>query len=108
MDQSLESLFTTSSPSHEQVLVTSSEKQGQLDDVIEGIERPSLEDNGAPSHTIPKWIMKTLKSLHPNEIRKTGTRSLTIKDDGGNANDSTQSDLNLGNNMESSFHYELN
>lgn len=49
LNQSLESPFATPSPPHEQVPASSLEKKGQLDDVIEGIQRLSLEDNGAPS-----------------------------------------------------------
>ena len=94
MDQSLESPFATPSPLHEQVLATLSEKQGQLDDVIEGIERLIMEDNQAPSHKIPKWAMKTLESVHPDEIGKIGTISSRRQDDGGNAYDSTLGDHN--------------
>ena len=108
MDQSLESPFEAPSPPREQVPATSLEKQGQLDDVIEGIERLTLEDNEAPSHKIPKWAMKTLESVHLDEIGKTRTRSSTRQDDGGNAEDSISGDPNSSNNMEASFDCELN
>ena len=59
-----------------------------MDDLIEGVERLRVEDNEAPSHKIPKWAIKTLESVHPNEIGKIGTRSST-RQDGGNVDDST-------------------
>ena len=51
--------------------------------------------------------MNKLESVHFNEIGKIGTRSSTIQDDGGNADGSTSSDPNSGNNMEASFDCEL-
>jgi hypothetical protein len=52
LDQSLESPFAAPSPPHEQVAATSSEKQGQLDNVIEGIKRLSLEDQNTIGSTM--------------------------------------------------------
>ena len=43
--------------------------------------------------------MKTLQSVHPNEIGKTGPRSSTKQEDGGNVGDSN---INYANDMESS------
>ena len=52
--------------------------------------------------------MKKLESVHPDEIGKIGIRGSTRQDNGGNADDSTLGDPNLGNNMEASFNCELN
>ena len=66
---------------HEEVPTTSLEQEVQLDDVIERIERLSINDEAppgdqpGPSRKIPKWDTKTLESVHPDEVGKTGTRS---------------------------------
>ena len=52
--------------------------------------------------------MKTLESVHPDEIWKTRIRSSTIQDDGGNVDNSTLGDPKSSNNMEASFDCELN
>jgi hypothetical protein len=64
-----------------------------LDDVIKKIEKLRFDENSTPSQSVeqlgpsqkgpPKWITKTLESVHPNEVRKTRTR-LSSKQDGGN------------------------
>ena len=55
-----------------------------LDDVIEGFDRLSLEGNEEPpqvveqpetSQKIPKWLSKTLESVHLDEVGKIGTKS---------------------------------
>ena len=49
--------------------------------MIERIERLSINDEAppvdqpGPSRKIPKWATKTLESVHPDEVGKTGTRS---------------------------------
>jgi hypothetical protein len=52
-----------------------------LDDVIERIEKLRLDENLAPSQLAeqpgpsqkgpPKWLKKTLESVHPDEVGKT-------------------------------------
>jgi hypothetical protein len=52
----------------------------QLDDVIEKIERINLEGNETPSQLVeqlgppqkgpPKWLIKTLESVHSHEVGK--------------------------------------
>jgi hypothetical protein len=49
--------------------------------------------------------MKTLESVHPNEVGKTCTRSSTRQYDGGDVDDSNSSDAN---DMEVSYSCELN
>jgi hypothetical protein len=53
LDQSLESPFEEPSPPHE-VLATSLELEVHLDDVIERIERLSLDENSTPSQSVEK------------------------------------------------------
>ena len=107
LDQSLESPFEAPYSPHEQVSSTSLENHGQLDDVIERIERLSLEDNESPSRKLPKWAMTTLESVHLDEIGKTRTRSSIRQDDGGNADYSNSSDTNSRNNVKASIDCEL-
>jgi hypothetical protein len=80
LDQSLESPFEAPSPPHEEVPTTSSKLEVHLDDVIERIERLNLEENSSPSQLVeqpgpsqkgpPKWLIKTLESVQPNEIER--------------------------------------
>ena len=91
--------------SHEEEVPTTSL---ELDDDIERIGRLNLEENEAsPAYhlgslmKIPKWAIKTLESVHPDEVRKTGKRNSTRKDDGGEAD-------NSGDDMYVSFDCELN
>ena len=61
--------------------------------MIESIEILRLDENSTPSQSTeqpgpsqkapPKWLTKTLESVHPDEIGKTGTR-LPLKQDGSN------------------------
>ena len=80
-------------PLHEEVPATSLQQEVQLDDVIERIERLSINDEAppagqpGPSRKIPKWATKTLESVHPDEVGKTGMRSL--KRHGGEADNSS-------------------
>jgi hypothetical protein len=81
MDQSLESSFEAPSSPHEEFLATSSKSEVHLDDVIERIEKLNLDDNSIPSQSVekprpsqkcpPKWLIKTLESVHPEEVGKT-------------------------------------
>jgi hypothetical protein len=51
-----------------------------LDDVIERIEKLRIDENLAPSQSAeqsrpsqkgpPKWLTKTLESVHPDEIKR--------------------------------------
>ena len=82
LDQPLEFPYEAPTPPHEEVLATSPKQEIQLDDVIERLGRLKLEGNEAPatnqpgpSWKIPKWAIKTLESVHPDEVGKTGTRN---------------------------------
>lgn len=84
-----------------------------MDDVIERIERLNLDGNAAPYQSVeqpglsqkgpPKWLIKTLESVHPSEVGKTGTRSST-RQDGGDVDNSDSSDVN---DIDVSFDCEL-
>jgi hypothetical protein len=85
-----------------------------LDNVIERIERLKLDGNATPSQSVdkpgpsqkfPKWLIKTLESVHPNEVGKISTRSSTREDDGGDVDNSNASDVN---DMDFSYDCELN
>jgi hypothetical protein len=114
LDQSLESPFEAPSPPHEEVPTTSSEPEVHLDDVIERIERMNLDENLTPSQLAkqprpsqkgpPKWLIKTLESVHPDEVGKTGTRSST-RQDGGDVDNSDSGDVD---DMDVSYDCELN
>ena len=106
-DQSLEFPFEAPTPPHEE---THEEEvpntSPKLDDFIDGIGRLNLEENEAPptdqrgpSKKIPNWGIKTLESVHPYEVGKTGTRN--SKRHGGEA-DNSSDDLDV------SFDCELN
>jgi len=78
LGQSLESPYVAPSPPHEEVPATSSEPGVQLDDVIKRIEKMRLDENLTPSQSgeqsgpsqkgPPKWLTKTLESVHHDEI----------------------------------------
>jgi hypothetical protein len=114
LGQSLQSHFETPSPSHEEVLATSLEPEFHLYDVIERIEMLSLDDNSSPSHSVeklgpsqrgpPKWLTKTLESVHLDEVRKIRTR-ISSRQYGGNVDNSNPGDLD---NMDVSCDCELN
>jgi hypothetical protein len=104
--------FEALSSPHEEVLATSSEPKFHLDNVIERFQKPSLDENSTPSQSTeqlgpskksqPKWLRKTLESVHPNEVKKTRTRS-SSRQDGGDVDDidvSYDFDLNLSTNFE--------
>jgi hypothetical protein len=85
-----------------------------LDDVIKRIERLNLGGNATPSQLAkqlgpsqkgPKWLIKTLESVHPHEVGKIETRSSTRQDDGGDVNNSNSGDVN---DMDVSYDCELN
>ena len=84
-----------------------------MDDVIERrIGKLRLDENSAPSQSTeqlrpsqkgpPKWLTKTLESVHLDEVRKKATR-LSSKQDGGNVDNS-----NSGDDMDVSYDCELN
>jgi hypothetical protein len=78
LNQSLESPFEAPYLPHEEAPFTSSKPEVHLDDVIERIEKPSLDGNSTPSQStkqfrpsqkgLPKWIIKTLESIHPDDL----------------------------------------
>ena len=94
--------YEAPTPPHEEVPATSLEQEVQLDDVIERIERLSINDEAppadqpGPSWKIPKWATKTLESVHPDEVGKTRTISSKIQEHGGGVD-------NLGDDMDVSF-----
>jgi hypothetical protein len=114
LDQPLESPFEVPSPPHEEDPTTSSKQGVQLHDVIERIERLNLDGNATPSQSVerpgpsqkgpPKWLIKTLESVHPNEVGKTGTKSSTRRD-GGDVDNSYSGDVN---DIDVSYDRELN
>jgi hypothetical protein len=91
LGQSLEYPFEAPSPPHEEVPATSLELEVHLDDVIERIENLNLYENLTPSQSAgqlgpshkrpPKWIKKTLESVHPDEFEKTGTKISSRQDE---------------------------
>jgi hypothetical protein len=114
LDQCLESPFEVPSPRHVEDPTTSSKQEVQLDDVLERIERLNLDGNATPSqlieklgqsHKCPKWLIKTLESVHPDEVGKTRTISSTRQDDGVDVDNSYSSDVN---DMDVSYDCELN
>jgi hypothetical protein len=114
LDQSLESPFEVPSLPHVEDPATSLEQEVQLDDVIEGIERLNLDGNAVPSQLVeqpgpsqkcPKWLIKTLESVRPDEVGKTRTKSSTKQDDGGDVDNSDSGDVN---DMDISYDCELN
>ena len=49
---------------------------------------PQSTDKPGPSHKgPPKWLTKTLETVHPDKVGKTGTRSST-RQNGGDVHDS--------------------
>jgi hypothetical protein len=116
LGQSMESPFSFEAPSppHEEVPTTSSEPEVHLDDVIERIEKLSLDENSTPSQSTeqpgpsqkgpPKWLIKTLESVHPDEVGKTGTRS-SSRQDGGDVDNSNSGDVD---DMDVSYDCDLN
>jgi hypothetical protein len=76
----VESPFEVPSPPHVEDPTTSSKQHVQLDNMIARIESLNLDGNAKPSQSVeqlgpsqkcPKWLMKTLESVHPNEVGKT-------------------------------------
>jgi hypothetical protein len=87
--------------------------------VIERIERSNLDGNATPSQLVeqprsshkgpPKWLIKTLESVHPGEVGKTRTMSST-RQDGGDVDDmdvSYDCELNLSTKFEPTFFEEV-
>ena len=82
--------------------------------MIERIEKLRLDENSTPSQSSenfgpsqkgpPKWLTKTLESVHPDEIGKTRT-ILSSKEDGGNVDNSNSGDVE---DMDVSYDCELN
>jgi hypothetical protein len=114
LDQSLESPFEAPSPLLGEVPATSLEQEVYLDDVIERIERLNLDGNATPSQSVeeprpskkgpPKWLKKTLESVHPEEVGKTRTR-ISTRQDGGDVDNSDLGDVD---DMDVSYDCEWN
>ena len=89
LDQSVESFSEALPPQHEAPTTDDT-----LSDVIDRFGRLNLastltqstEQLGPSQKGPPKWLTKTLESLHPDEIGKTGTRS-TTRQNGGDVDD---------------------
>ena len=74
----------------------------------------SLDKNLAPSQSIdqlgpshkgpPKWLIKKLESIHPDEVINIGTRS-SLRQDGGDVDNSNSGDLD---DMDVSYDCDLN
>eukprot|EP00253_Pinus_taeda_P029305 PITA_29305 len=85
LDKHVESSSEELSPSHETPTTDDA-----LSDVIDRIERlnldsfptQSMEQRGPFEKGPPKWLIKTLESVHPDEVRKTGTRNSNQKNGG--------------------------
>jgi len=117
LDQYLESPFAAPSPPDEEVPATSSKSEAKLDDVIDKIGRLNLDSThsqsivepSGPSHKFPKWVHKTLESVHPDEVGKIGTKSLyeARQENGGNVDNSYSSDV-TGMDQDVSYNCELN
>jgi hypothetical protein len=114
LGQSLESPFEAPSSLHEEVPATSSEVKDRLDDVIKKIEKLRLDEDSTPSQSTeqprpsqkrpPNWLTKTLESVHPDEVGKTGTK-ISSRQDGGNEDNSISGDVD---DMVVSYDCELN
>eukprot|EP00253_Pinus_taeda_P013758 PITA_13758 len=105
LDQHVESSSEEHSPPHE-----TSTTDDALSYVIDRIERLNLDsvptqstEKPRPSQKgPPKWLTKTLESVHPDEIGKTGTRN-SNRQNGGDVGDS-----NSPVDMDFSYDCELN
>jgi hypothetical protein len=85
-----------------------------LDDVIKRIEKLRLDENSKPSHStkkpgpsqkgLPKWLTKTLESVHHDDVGKIGTR-MSSRQYGGNVDNSNLGDVD---DMDVSYDCELN
>jgi hypothetical protein len=127
LGQSLEYPFKEPSSPCEEVLVTSLEPKFHLDDVIERIENRRLDENSTPFQSVkqpgpsqkvpPKWLTKTLESVHPDEVGKTRT-IISSRQDGGSVDNpklgdvdemvvSYDSELSLSTNLEPSSFEEV-
>jgi hypothetical protein len=81
---------------------------------MESIEKLRLDENSTPSHSIeqpkpyqkgpPKWLTKTLESVHSIEVRKTRTK-MSSRQDGGNVVNSNLGDVD---DMDVSYDCQLN
>eukprot|EP00253_Pinus_taeda_P034171 PITA_34171 len=105
LDQLVESSSEAFSPPHETPTTDDT-----LSDVIDRIRRLNLdsvptqstEQAGPSEKGPPKWLTKTLESVHPNEVGKTRTRNSNQKN-GGDVDDS-----NSPIDMDVSYDCELN
>jgi hypothetical protein len=102
LGQSLESLFEAPSSPHEEVLSTSSEHEVHLDEAINKIEKPRLDENSTPSQSVEqpgpskkrsvKWLIKTLEIVHLDDVGKTGTK-ISSEQYGANEDNSNSGDV---------------
>eukprot|EP00253_Pinus_taeda_P003468 PITA_03468 len=89
LDQPVESSSEALSPPHETPTT-----DDMLSDVIDRIGRLNLDsvptqstEHPRPSQKgPPKWLTKTLESVHPNDVGKTGTRN-SMRKNGGDVDD---------------------
>eukprot|EP00253_Pinus_taeda_P014404 PITA_14404 len=105
LDQSVESSSEVLSPPHETPVTDDTlsdviDKIGKLN--LDSMPCQSTEQSGPSQKGPPKSLTKTLESVHPDEVGKIGTRSLT-RQNGGDVDDS-----NLPIDMDVSYDYELN
>jgi hypothetical protein len=109
--QSMECSFEAPSSLHEEVPITSLEPEVHLDDVIERIEKLRLDENSTTSQSTeqprpsqngpPKWLTKTLESVHLDEVRKIEIR-MSSRQDGFNSNLGDADEINV------SYDFEFN
>ena len=75
---------------------------------LDSVPTQSTEQPGPSGKGPPKWLTKTLESVHPDEVGKTGTRNST-QQNGGDVDDSDSlvdmdvsydCELNLSTNLE--------
>eukprot|EP00253_Pinus_taeda_P024709 PITA_24709 len=90
LDQPVESSFEAHSPPHEtpttdDTLSDMIDRIGRLN--LDSVPTQSTEQPGPSQKSPPKWLTKTLESVHPDEVGKTGTRNST-RQNGGDVDDS--------------------
>jgi hypothetical protein len=114
LGQSLEYLFEEPYLTLEVIPSTSSKLEVHLDDFIKRIENLSLDENPTPSQSIeqlgvsqkgpPKWLTKIIENVHPDEVKKIGTK-ISSRQDGGNVDNSKSGNVD---DVDVSYDCELN
>eukprot|EP00253_Pinus_taeda_P030787 PITA_30787 len=82
LDQHVESSSEEHSPPHEtptmdDALIHVIDRIGRLN--LDSVPNQSTEQPGPSEKGPPKWLTRTLESVHPNEVGKTGTRNSNRK-----------------------------